>query len=144
MTADAPFEPRVVAFLCHWCAYAGADAAGAMQLHLPPNVHVVRVLCAGRVDPQAVLLAFTKGADGVLILGCSPGDCHHKEQNLRALQRHQLLQRVLGACGIPAARCRFGFVSSCGAEAYRRMVTTAVRELRELGPLSRNQHAGRD
>ena len=76
-----PFEPRIVGFLCNWCSYAGADKAGASQTPYPPNVSVIRVMCSGRVDPQFVLQAFHKGADGVMILACHPGDCHYKEGN---------------------------------------------------------------
>ena len=129
------FEPRIVGILCNWCAYAGADAAGAAQQPFAPNVHVVKVMCTGRVDPQLVLEAFVKGADGVLVLGCHPGDCHYKEQNYRALQRHGLLQRLLSQAGVDPRRCRFDFVSANDAEKYRRVVNDMTETVRALGPL---------
>jgi F420-non-reducing hydrogenase iron-sulfur subunit len=129
-----PYQPRIVGFLCNWCSYAGADKAGAAQLSYPPNVHVVRVMCSGRVDPQFVLTAFEHGADGVLILACHPGDCHYKEQNYRAVARHQLVSRLLESHGIDPRRCRFGFVSAAEAQEFADTVAEMTRELRELGP----------
>lgn len=125
-----PAEPRVVAFLCNWCAYAAADKAGADQVPLPPEVHVVRMMCSGRLDAQAVLEALARGADGVLALGCQPGDCHYKDQNLRSLQRASLLRQVLSQAGIDPARFRFDFVSSTGAAKYRQIVGEMVAALR--------------
>jgi F420-non-reducing hydrogenase iron-sulfur subunit len=130
------FEPRIVGILCNWCAYAGADAAGAAQQPFAPNVHVVRVMCSGRVDPQLVLETLVKGADGVLVLGCHPGDCHYKEQNYRALQRHGLLLRLLEQAGVDRRRCRFDYVSANDAEKYRRVVNEMTETVRALGPLA--------
>ncbi len=130
------FEPRIVGFLCNWCSYAGADKAGASQTPYPPNVCVVRVMCSGRVDPQFVLQAFRKGADGVLILACHPGDCHYKEGNYRALQRHRILLRLLEEFGIDRDRCRFDYVSAGEGEKFVRVVAEMVDTVRALGPLS--------
>jgi F420-non-reducing hydrogenase iron-sulfur subunit len=130
-----PFEPRIVGFLCNWCSYAGADKAGAAQLTYPPNVHVIRVMCTGRIDPQFVLRAYEQGADAVLILGCHPGDCHYKEQNYRAIQRHRILLRVLRQFGIEDERCRLDFVSAGEGEAFARIVTEMVDAVKRLGPL---------
>jgi F420-non-reducing hydrogenase iron-sulfur subunit len=132
--ADA-FEPRIVGFLCNWCSYAGADKAGASQTHYPPNVSVVRVMCTGRIDPQFVLKAFERGADGVVILACHPGDCHYKEQNYRALQRHRIVVRLLRHMGIEEARCRFDFVSAAEGEKFARVMTEMTSTVRALGPL---------
>ena len=129
------FEPTIVGFLCNWCSYAGADKAGAAQIAYPPNVRIIRVMCSGRVDPQLVVEAYRKGADGVLILACHPGDCHYKEGNYRAAQRHRLLLRVLEQFGIEAARCRFDYVSAGEGEKFARLVAEMVEEARALGPL---------
>lgn len=129
------FEPKIIGFLCNWCSYAGADKAGAAQSPYPPNVSVVRVMCSGRVDPQFVFSAFKKGADGVLILACHPGDCHYKEGNLRAAARHRMLLRLLKQMGVEEQRCRMDFVSAGEGEKFVRVVTEMVEALRELGPL---------
>jgi F420-non-reducing hydrogenase iron-sulfur subunit len=129
------FEPKIIAFLCNWCSYAGADKAGAAQTPYPPNVHVVRVMCSGRVDPQFVLQAFRSGADGVLILACHPGDCHYKEGNYRARARHRLLEGLLGQFGIDGRRCRFDYVSAGEGQKFVDVVSAMVADLKELGPL---------
>jgi len=143
VTAPAPaaapgptpgFEPRLVTFLCNWCSYAGADKAGASQLSYPASARAVRLMCTGRMDAQFVVKAFDEGADGVLILGCHPGDCHYKEQNLRAFQRHRLLVRLLAATGIEAERCQFEFVSAAEGEKLARTITEMVETIRRLGP----------
>lgn len=128
-------EPRIVAFLCTWCSYAGADKAGTAQRPYPPNVDVVRVMCSGRVEPEFVLGAFEQGADGVLILACHPGDCHYKEGNYRAVQRHGLLRGLLGQLGVAPERCRFDFVSAGEADRFVRIVEEMVGDLKGLGPL---------
>jgi F420-non-reducing hydrogenase iron-sulfur subunit len=132
----AGFEPRIVGFLCNWCSYAGADKAGTAQTPYSPNVGIVRVMCSGRVDPQFVLAAFAQGADGVLILACHPGDCHYKEGNHRAANRHFLLRRLLEQFGIPPARCRFDFVSAGEGEKYVRIIEEMVDTIKGLGPLT--------
>jgi F420-non-reducing hydrogenase iron-sulfur subunit len=129
-----PFEPRIVGFLCNWCSYAGADKAGAAQTPFPPNISVIRVMCSGRVDPQFVLQAFRRGADGVLILACHPGDCHYKEGNYRAVQRHRILLRLLEQFGIEAQRCRFDYVSAGEGEKFVRVVTEMVETIKAAGP----------
>lgn len=134
-TAPAPaFQPRLVTFLCNWCSYAGADKAGASQLSYPASARAVRFMCTGRMDPQFVVKAFDEGADGVLILGCHPGDCHYKEQNFRAFQRHRLLVRLLAGTGIEAERCQFEFVSAAEGEKLARTITEMVETIRRLGP----------
>jgi F420-non-reducing hydrogenase iron-sulfur subunit len=129
------YEPKIIGFLCNWCSYAGADKAGAAQIPYPPNVSVIRVMCSGRIDPEFVLEAFKNGADGVVILACHPGDCHYKEGNYRAIQRHELLLRLLGQYGIESERCRLDFVSASEGEAFARVVTEIVDTLRRMGPL---------
>ena len=134
MTDTPTFEPRIVGFLCNWCSYAGADKAGAAQLPYPPNVHIVRVMCTGRIDPQFVLKAFEQGADGVVVLACHPGDCHYKEQNYRALQRHRITLKLLAQFGIDEDRCRFDFVSAAEAEKFASVMKDVTETARRLGP----------
>ncbi len=131
------FEPKIVGFLCHWCAYAGADKAGADQKPFAPNVRAIRVQCSGGVDPELVLAAFERGADGVLILACHPGDCHYKEQNYRAIQRHQILLRLMEQAGIDGRRCRLDFVSASSGGRFVEIVEDMVEGVRRLGPLAR-------
>jgi F420-non-reducing hydrogenase iron-sulfur subunit len=135
----AAFEPRIVGFLCNWCSYAGADKAGASQTIYPPNVRVVRIMCTGRMDPQFVLKAYDEGADGVIILGCHPGDCHYKEQNFRMIQRHRLFLRLLAQYGIEGERCRLDFVSAAEGERFAQVIAGMVETIRNLGPLQRKQ-----
>jgi F420-non-reducing hydrogenase iron-sulfur subunit len=134
-TEASSFEPAIVGFLCNWCSYAGADKAGAAQVPYPSNVRVIRVMCTGRIDPQLVLKAYEQGADAVVILGCHPGDCHYKEQNYRAIQRHRILLRILRQLGIEEERCRLDFVSAAEGEAFARIMTEMAEAVKRLGPL---------
>ncbi|HVP57887.1 MAG TPA: hydrogenase iron-sulfur subunit [bacterium] len=129
------FEPKIVAFLCNWCSYAGADKAGSSQTTYPPNVRVIRVMCSGRVDPQFIIKAYEEGADGVLILGCHPGDCHYKEQNYRMIQRHRLILRLLRELGIEEKRCRLDFVSAAEGEKFAQVISETVETIKQLGPI---------
>jgi F420-non-reducing hydrogenase iron-sulfur subunit len=140
--SHAAFVPKIVGFLCNWCSYAGADKAGTAQLQYPPNVQVIRVMCTGRIDPQFVLKAYESGADGVLILGCHPGDCHYKEQNYRAIQRHRILLKMLRQFGIEEERCRFDFVSAAEGEAFARIIVEITESIGKLGPLILSSHIG--
>jgi len=130
------FEPRIVAFFCNWCTYTAADLAGISRLKYAANVRVIRVMCSGRVDPQFVLDAFAEGADGVLIGGCHPGDCHYQEGNYKALRRVHLLKRVLHDLGIEEARFRLEWISASEGDKVRTVVNDMVRQVRELGPLN--------
>ncbi len=123
---------KVVAFLCNWCSYAGADKAGANQLAVPPEVSVIRVMCSGQVEPTMILEAFQQGADGVMVLACHPGDCHYKEGNLRACCRAELLQRMLSQLGIHPDRFILDYVSATEAGKFSIMTTRFVGRLREL------------
>jgi F420-non-reducing hydrogenase iron-sulfur subunit len=109
---EEQFEPKLVGFLCNWCSYTGADLAGTARMAYAPNVRIIRVMCSGRVDPQFVLKAFREGADGVLISGCHPGDCHYQDGNTKALRRHRLLSKVLEQFGIERERFRLEWVSA--------------------------------
>ena len=139
--AGSGFEPRIVGFLCNWCSYAGADKAGASQSPCPPNVSVIKVMCSGRIDPQFVLKAYEKGADGVLILACHPGDCHYKEGNFRAIQRYRMLLRMLKQFGIAEERCRFDYVSAGEGEKFITVISNMVDSVRKIGPLVKEKTA---
>lgn len=130
------FEPRIVGFLCRWCAYTGADLAGTSRIKYPPNVTPIRVNCSGRVDPTLVLKALATGADGVLIAGCHPGDCHYTSGNVKTLRRFKLLQRMLDQFGIERERVRLEWVSASEGERYARIVEKMTEEIRDLGPLN--------
>jgi F420-non-reducing hydrogenase iron-sulfur subunit len=132
---NAAFEPRIVAFFCNWCTYTASDLAGVSRMHYAPNVRVVRVMCSGRVDPQFVLTALRQGADGVLIGGCHPGDCHYQEGNYKCLRRHTLLQRYLAQMGIEPERVRLEWISASEGERLRDVINDMVAQLKRLGPL---------
>lgn len=132
------FEPKIVGFLCNWCSYAAADKAGVAQTPYPANVNVIKVMCSGRVDPQFIIKAFKNGADGVIILACHPGDCHYKEGNYRAVQRHRMLSRLLGQMGIEKKRCRFDYVSAGEGDKFVKVIKEMVETVRDLGPLTAN------
>ena len=129
------FEPRIIGFLCNWCAYSGADLAGVSRIPSAPNMRALRVMCTGRVDPTFVLRAFALGADGVLIAGCHPGDCHYTEGNYKALRRAALLKALLRARGIDPRRLRIEWISAAEGEKWARTVNGMTEELRALGPL---------
>lgn len=134
---DAVYEPRIVAFFCNWCTYLAADLAGTSRIKYAPNARVVRVMCSGRVDPQFVVDAFAQGADGVLIGGCHPGDCHYQEGNYKALRRFQLLQRVVRELGIEPERLRLEWISASEGDRVRVVINDMVAKLRALGPVGR-------
>jgi F420-non-reducing hydrogenase small subunit len=128
-------EPRIVAFLCNWCAYQAADRAGQAKLSYPQSLLTVRVMCTGRVEPAFVLQAFREGADGVLVAGCHPGDCHYVDGNLRAAARHAVLSRALEQAGIEPGRFRIAWASATEAERFAAEVREMTEEVRALGPL---------
>lgn len=130
------FEPKIVAFFCNWCTYTAADLAGVSRLKYAPNVRVIRIMCSGRVDPQFILQAFASGADGVLIGGCHPGDCHYSEGNYKMLRRFRLLQRVLKVLGIAEERCRLEWISASEGDKVKTVINDMVEKVRNLGPLS--------
>lgn len=133
---DTTFEPRIVGFLCRWCSYAGADLAGTSRMKYPPNVTPIRVMCSGRVDPTFVLKAFKEGADGALIAGCHPGDCHYQEGNYKCMRRYPLLVKMLEQFGIEKARARLEWVCASCAEEFATTVTEVTETVRALGPLN--------
>jgi len=131
---DTRFEPRIIGFLCHWCSYTAADVAGQSRITYPPNVSVIRVPCSGRVEPSFVMDALAQGADGVLICGCHPGDCHYLEGNYKAAARHALLERTLADLGIERERVQLSWVSASEPKRFGEVVTQMTETLRELGP----------
>jgi len=133
---DQTWEPRIVAFFCNWCTYTAADLAGVSRLKYAPNVRVVRLMCSGRVDPQFVLAALAGGADGVLIGGCHPGDCHYVEGNYKMLRRFQLLKRMLRDLGYEAARMRLEWISASEGDRVRAVIDEMTEQIRALGPLN--------
>jgi len=136
--AVAAYEPRIVGFFCTWCTYLAADLAGISRIKYAPNVRVVRVMCSGRVDPQFVLAAFAQGADGVLIGGCHPGDCHYQQGNYNCLRRARLLKRMLAQLGIEEERFRVEWISAAEGDRVRAVIDDMVQKLRALGPLKLN------
>jgi F420-non-reducing hydrogenase iron-sulfur subunit len=133
--AAGRWEPRIVCFFCNWCTYLAADLAGTSRMKYPANARVIRLMCSGRVDPQFVLEAFARGADGVLLGGCHPGDCHYQNGNHKALRRFRLLRRLLGELGIDERRMRLEWISASEADKLRRVMGEMTEEVRALGPL---------
>lgn len=129
------FEPKIVGFFCNWCSYRAADGAGTARIKHSPNVRVVRLMCSGRVDPSFVLKALSLGADGVLIAGCHPGECHYIEQNYKTMRRFTMLQHTLRALGISERRVRLVWASAAEASQLAEAIDDMVEDVRTLGPL---------
>ncbi len=129
------FEPVIVGFLCNWCSYRAADLAGTARMKYAPNMRAIRVMCSGRVDPQFVLKALREGADGVMIAGCHPGECHYVEGNIKALRRYILLKRMLKQWGIEAERVQLVWASASEGNLLADAVDRMTEEVRALGPL---------
>ncbi|MBN1577102.1 MAG: hydrogenase iron-sulfur subunit [Chitinispirillaceae bacterium] len=129
------FNPAIIAFVCNWCSYAGADKAGGQKLPYPSNVKLIRVMCSGRVDPQFVMKAFREGADGVMVLGCHPGDCHYRNGNMKALRRFKLLERMLSQLGIEKERFKLDWVSAGESARFQELAKKMTDTIKKLGPL---------
>ena len=135
MSEKEEFEPKIIGFLCNWCAYAGADLAGVSRIQYPPNIRIVRVMCSGRVDPSFILEALKDGADGVLVAGCRlPSDCHYISGNFKALRRIKLLKRVLEQFGIEPERVRLEWISASEGDKFAMVVKDMVGQIKKLGP----------
>jgi F420-non-reducing hydrogenase iron-sulfur subunit len=128
------FEPKIVGFLCNWCSYTGADLAGTSRIHYAPNVSVIRVMCSARIDPTFVLKALADGADGVLICGCHPGDCHYSEGNYKMMRRFPLMKKLLADYGIEDDRVRLEWVSASEGQLFADIVNDMTERVRALGP----------
>jgi len=128
------WEPKIVAFLCNWCSYVGADLAGTSRITYPPNIRVIRVPCSGRVDPIFILRSLQRGADGVLVSGCHPGDCHYTNGNYYARRRMMMLRKLLEFMGIDPRRVQMSWVSASEGRKWAQVVNEATEEIRRLGP----------
>lgn len=128
------FEPKIVAFLCNWCAYIGADLAGTSRIQYPPNVRIIRMMCSGAVDPVYIIKPLLDGADGVLIGGCHPGDCHYQEGNYKARRRVAILKNILHQMGFDEERVWLRWISASEGQVFAETVTEMVEALKEKGP----------
>jgi F420-non-reducing hydrogenase iron-sulfur subunit len=137
--APAAWTPRIVAFFCNWCTYTAADLAGVSRLKYASNLRTIRLMCSGRVDPQFVIDALTRGADAVLIGGCHPNDCHYVEGNYKCLRRFQMLKRMIADMGIEPDRLRLEWISAAEGEKVKRVVNEMVATVTKLGPLGMPQ-----
>jgi len=131
------WEPKIVAFLCNWCSYAGADLAGVGRLQYPPNVRIIRVPCSGRVNPSFILAGLQNGADGVLVCGCHPGDCHYLTGNYSARRKFALLKRLLEYVGIEEGRVRFSWVSAAEGGRFAEVIADVTETVKALGPATK-------
>ena len=127
-----PTEPRIIGFLCHWCSYAGADMAGTSRMKQPPSVRIIRFPCTGRINPLMPLKALLDGADGVLVSGCHPGDCHYREGNLYARRRLELMRRFLPFMGVDPERMRYVWVSASEGQRWQEIVTDFTQTLKKI------------
>lgn len=135
--AGEEWEPKILAFLCNWCSYAGADLAGIGRIQYPPNIRVVRVPCSGRVNPLFLIKSLQCGIDGVLVSGCHPGECHYISGNLVARRRFAVLKGLMDYIGIEPGRLNFSWVSAAEGEKFSKVVDEVVREVKALGPTKR-------
>jgi F420-non-reducing hydrogenase iron-sulfur subunit len=136
MSDENKFEPKIVGFMCNWCSYRAADLAGSARIKHAPNVRIIRVMCSGRVDPQFVLKAFSMGADGVMMAGCHPGECHYIEQNYKAMRRYYMIQQTLKQLGVEENRFRLVWASAAEGQQLAEAVDRFVEDVRALGPLN--------
>jgi len=134
---DEAWEPKIVAFLCNWCSYAGADLAGVSRMQYPPNIRVVRVPCSGRINPLFILAALQNGADGVLVSGCHPGDCHYLSGNLVARRKFNTVKDLLAYVGIEPGRVQFSWVSASEGGRFSDLVRQVSEDVKKLGPQRR-------
>jgi F420-non-reducing hydrogenase iron-sulfur subunit len=128
------FEPKIVAFLCNWCSYTGADLAGTSRMKYSPNLRIIRVMCSGRICPTFVFKAFHEGADGVLICGCHPGDCHYHEGNYKCLRRYKLIEKYVRQMGIEPGRVRLAWISASEGKQFAELANEMTETIRKIGP----------
>ena len=128
------FEPKIVSFLCNWCSYTGADLAGTSRMKYASNIRVIRVMCSGRVDPTFVLKSFREGADGVLICGCHPGDCHYHEGNYKCLRRYHFLKKYIVQMGINPDRLKLAWISASEGREFAHLADEMAETIKSLGP----------
>ncbi len=130
----ADFEPKIIAFMCNWCSYAGGDLAGTSRLQYPPNARIIRVMCTARINPSYVLKAFAEGADGVIVAGCHIGDCHYVTGNLKAEKRIKLLQELLPELGLEKERLLLRWISAAEGERFAKTMHEFIGLIKKLGP----------
>ncbi len=133
------WTPKIVAFLCQWCSYAGADLAGGSRIKYPASIRIIRVPCSARMDPKLVLKALERGADGVLVSGCHPGDCHYTEGNYHARRRMMMFRELLEFIGVEPKRFQMSWVSASEGPKWAQVVTQITDEIKALGPLRRRE-----
>jgi F420-non-reducing hydrogenase iron-sulfur subunit len=133
------FQPTIVSFLCNWCSYTGADLAGTSRMKYAPNIRIIRVMCSGRIEPTFVLKAFREGADGVLICGCHPGDCHYHEGNYKCLRRFHLLKKYIKQMGIHPDRLRLEWISASEGKQFAELADEMTEAMINLGPAKINE-----
>ena len=133
------YRPTIIAFLCNWCAYTGADLAGTSRLRYAPNIRIIRVMCSGRIEPTFVLKAFQQGTDGVLICGCHPGDCHYHEGNYKCLRRFKLIQKYTTQMGIEKERLQLEWISASEGQQFAELVNNMTKTLLLIGPVKKKQ-----
>jgi coenzyme F420-reducing hydrogenase delta subunit len=132
--AGGEWEPKIIGFLCNWCSYAGADLAGVSRMQYPPSIRVIRVPCSGRINPLFIVSALQSGADGVLVSGCHPGDCHYLSGNLVARRKFALVKSLLAHVGIEPERVQFSWVSASEGARFASLVEKVTEDVRKLGP----------
>ncbi len=135
-TPIAEFEPRIMAFVCNWCTYTGADLAGTSRIQMAPNVRIIRLPCTGRIDPLFIVKAFERGADGVIVSGCHPGDCHYTAGNFHARRRFAVAREIMGFFGIDLNRVVFSWVSASEGRKWSEVVNDATAQVKALGPFA--------
>ena len=133
MKKEENFNPKILAFLCNWCSYAGADLAGTSRIKYPSSILPIRVMCSSRVDPLFVIKAYLNGADGVLVTGCHPGDCHYQEGNYFTRRRFVMLKKVVENLGLESDRLRLSWVSASEGQKYAKVATEFTKKIKELG-----------
>ncbi len=131
---DQEWRPRIVAFLCNWCSYAGADLAGVSRMQYAPDIRVIRVPCSGRINPMYIISALHRGVDGVLVSGCHPGDCHYISGNLVAKRKFIMLKKFLAQVGIEPERVQFSWVSASEGARFASLVEKVVEDVKRIGP----------
>ncbi len=128
------FEPKIMAFLCNWCSYTGADLAGTSRMKYPENVKIIRIMCSGRIGPSFILKAFREGADGVMVCGCHPGDCHYHEGNYKCLRRFKLIEKYIQQMGIEKDRLRLTWISASEGKQFSELALNMTETIKKLGP----------
>ena len=134
--SEHTFEPKILGFVCNWCSYRAADLAGTARIKYSPNVRFIRTMCSGRVDPGFVLKALALGADGVLIAGCHPGECHYIDQNYKTMRRYAMLKHTLAALGVEPDRVRLVWASAAEGQQLAEAIDRLIEDVRRLGPLN--------